>query len=131
MFILEYILMPLMALFKSSAMHSQDMALNANYAKTVLFSLKWALGEKIRHRQAYSAHQVGSLPVQNMDLSDCKGSCQFGLPSLSRAVSSVNVGSSSLYHIEGMHCCLPIDNMLPESCYFLICLLVAVKTAIH
>lgn len=82
MFILKCILIPLMALFKNSAMHSQDMALNANYAKTVLFSLKWAWGGEggeIRHRQAYSAHQVGSLPVQNMDLSDCKGSCQFGL----------------------------------------------------
>lgn len=45
-FILKDILMPLMALFKSSAMHSQGMVLNANYAKTVLFSLKWALGEK-------------------------------------------------------------------------------------
>lgn len=96
----------------------------------VLFSLP-TVQPGGREKQAHSAHQAGSVPAPSVDLPECKWSCQLVQASLSRAVSSVSVGSSSLYHIEAMHWCLPIDNTLPEACYFLICLLVAVKTGIH
>lgn len=63
-----------------------------------------------------------------MNLTDCQWSCQLTQASLwkGRVICQCRFQLTvPLGWKEGMHCCLPIDNTLPEVRYFLIRLLVA------